>query len=251
MPIHPDNAMSFFGCEPSWAGTVVCFNPDGKIEYRSRILVLWNKIGVGRPNTRQFDREVRALKREFHENIRRISMSVMVLGSINADITAYGDALPRIGETVLGKSYEVELGGKGANQAAAAARLGAKVEFVGRVGRDAFGKLALDRLGAFGVSTKHTTKDATAPDRHRHHRRRCAGAKRHHGRPRSQYAHRRGAARARPPALRACQSPDAAARNPDRDVPCRRARGAGARRKSWFLIRHRPRRRPCPRSSTA
>ena len=90
-------------------------------------------------------------------------MSVMVLGSVNADITAYGDALPRIGETVLGKSYEVELGGKGANQAAAAARLGAKVEFVGRVGRDAFGKLALDRLGAFGVSTKHTTKDATHP----------------------------------------------------------------------------------------
>jgi ribokinase len=86
-------------------------------------------------------------------------MSVMVLGSINTDITTYGEALPRIGETVLGESYEMELGGKGANQAAAAARLGAKVEFVGRVGVDAFGKLALDRLAEFGVSTVNSTKD--------------------------------------------------------------------------------------------
>ncbi len=53
-------------------------------------------------------------------------MSVMVVGSINTDITSYGEALPRIGETVMGKSYEMELGGKGANQAAAAARLGAE-----------------------------------------------------------------------------------------------------------------------------
>jgi ribokinase len=87
-------------------------------------------------------------------------MSVLVLGSINTDITSYGEALPRIGETVMGKSYAMELGGKGANQAAAAARLGAKVEFVGRIGDDAFGERALQRLAEFGVSTRHSTRDA-------------------------------------------------------------------------------------------
>lgn len=87
-------------------------------------------------------------------------MSVLVVGSINTDITSYGEALPRIGETVMGESYAMELGGKGANQAAAAARLGAKVEFVGRIGDDAFGERALRRLAEFGVSTRHSTRDA-------------------------------------------------------------------------------------------
>jgi ribokinase len=86
-------------------------------------------------------------------------MSVAVVGSINTDIASYGETLPRIGETVMGKSYAIELGGKGANQAAAAARLGAKVEFVGRVGDDAFGELALARLAEYGVSTRYSTKD--------------------------------------------------------------------------------------------
>ncbi|MFI5016192.1 MAG: ribokinase, partial [Hyphomicrobiales bacterium] len=85
-------------------------------------------------------------------------MTIMVLGSINTDITAYGRVLPRLGETIFADRYEMELGGKGANQAAAAARLGVPVEFVGRVGADAFGKLALDRLEAFGVSTRHSTR---------------------------------------------------------------------------------------------
>ena len=86
-------------------------------------------------------------------------MSVLVVGSINTDITTYGEALPRIGETVMGQSYAIELGGKGANQAAAASRLGAKVEFVGRVGADAFGELALARLAEFGVCVRHSTRD--------------------------------------------------------------------------------------------
>lgn len=86
-------------------------------------------------------------------------MSVLVVGSINTDITTYGEALPRIGETVMGESYAIELGGKGANQAAAAARLGAKIAFVGRVGADPFGELALARLAEFGVSVRHSTRD--------------------------------------------------------------------------------------------
>jgi ribokinase len=86
-------------------------------------------------------------------------MTIMILGSINTDITAYADALPRVGETVMGRSYTMDLGGKGANQAAAVARLGARAEFVGRIGTDAFGKLAMERLEAFGVSTGHSTRD--------------------------------------------------------------------------------------------
>jgi len=86
-------------------------------------------------------------------------MAIIVLGSINTDITAYGQALPRPGETVLAERYETDLGGKGANQAAAASRLGAAVEFVGRVGADAFGDAAMERLSAFGVSTRHSLRD--------------------------------------------------------------------------------------------
>src|SRR5579863_1238071 len=86
-------------------------------------------------------------------------MSVVVVGSINTDITSYGEVLPRHGETVMGRGYAIELGGKGANQAAAAARLGARVEFVGRVGADAFGELALARLAEFGVVARHSGRD--------------------------------------------------------------------------------------------
>ena len=69
-----------------------------------------------------------------------------------------------------------------------------------------------------------------SPDRHRHHRGRCAGAKRHHRGPRSQYAHRRGAAPTRPPSARACQSPDAASsKSRSRPVlPPRARRGSEA-----------------------
>jgi ribokinase len=86
-------------------------------------------------------------------------MTIMVLGSINTDITVYGRTLPRAGETLLAERYETELGGKGANQAAAAARLGAKVEFAGRVGGDNFAEPALARLREFGVSTRLSTQD--------------------------------------------------------------------------------------------
>jgi len=88
-------------------------------------------------------------------------MTIMVLGSINIDVTSYGESLPRAGETVFGSRYEIDLGGKGANQAAAVARLGAAVEFVGRTGKDMFGELSTDRLARFGVSTRHCSLDET------------------------------------------------------------------------------------------
>jgi ribokinase len=86
-------------------------------------------------------------------------MTIAVFGSINMDVTAYSDRLPRPGETLHGERYLTGLGGKGANQAAAAARLGAPTEFIGRVGHDSFGVAALDLLHGFGVGVKHVARD--------------------------------------------------------------------------------------------
>lgn len=80
-------------------------------------------------------------------------MSIAVFGSINVDITAYSPRLPRPGETVHGNSYLMGLGGKGANQAAASARLGGEVHLIGRTGNDVFAKTARDELIRYGVNT--------------------------------------------------------------------------------------------------
>ena len=74
-----------------------------------------------------------------------------VLGSINVDLVARLPRLPAVGETVLTAGFMEAVGGKGANQAIAAARDGAGVRLVGAVGRDAFGATALAALGRSGV----------------------------------------------------------------------------------------------------
>ena len=84
---------------------------------------------------------------------------IAVCGSINIDVTAYCRMLPKPGETVHGHRYLTGLGGKGANQAAAAARLGHPTSFIGRVGTDRFGEEALARLGEFGVDLRYVAKD--------------------------------------------------------------------------------------------
>ena len=66
-------------------------------------------------------------------------MTILVLGSINVDLTSYVPKLPAPGETLFGSRYITGPGGKGFNQAAAAARLGAPTRFFGRIGNDAFG----------------------------------------------------------------------------------------------------------------
>lgn len=76
---------------------------------------------------------------------------VAVLGSISADLTAYGSPLPRPGETVIADGFSMVLGGKGANQAIAARRAGAEVFMVGAVGDDLFRDLTLGALQAEGV----------------------------------------------------------------------------------------------------
>ncbi len=76
---------------------------------------------------------------------------ILVFGSLNVDLVVRVKSLPRPGETVLGPSYDVVAGGKGANQALAAARAGAKTAMVGAVGSDDFATTALAELSAAGV----------------------------------------------------------------------------------------------------
>jgi ribokinase len=82
---------------------------------------------------------------------------VLVFGSINTDLVTYVDALPMPGETVTGGKFETFPGGKGANQAVAAARAGAAVEMYGCVGDDALGRDRLTSLEETGVSTRNVT----------------------------------------------------------------------------------------------
>ena len=80
-------------------------------------------------------------------------MTVCVFGSINMDITAYMDHLPKPGETLHGRDYNFGLGGKGANQAAAVRKLGSDVRFICRVGPDDFAVSARRELESYGIDT--------------------------------------------------------------------------------------------------
>ncbi len=82
--------------------------------------------------------------------------SITVVGSINLDLVARIHHLPRPGETLTGAKLTYVPGGKGANQAVAAARLGAQVRFVGAVGDDEFGRLAVRDLRRAGVDLSRT-----------------------------------------------------------------------------------------------
>ena len=88
---------------------------------------------------------------------------VVVVGSVNTDTLVRGPRLPRPGETVRGEELYEGLGGKGANQAVAAARLGARVALVANVGRDGRGDQALARLRADGVDVSPVTRDESVP----------------------------------------------------------------------------------------
>ena len=77
---------------------------------------------------------------------------VVVVGSINMDLVAYAPRIPVEGETITGSNFQTHSGGKGANQAVAAARLGAKVSLIGRLGDDAFGVQLKQHLEAAGVN---------------------------------------------------------------------------------------------------
>lgn len=80
---------------------------------------------------------------------------ILVVGSINADLVLVSDIRPKAGETVTGKDFRIVPGGKGANQAIAAARLGKKVGFIGCVGNDQNGKMLIENFKENNVETKY------------------------------------------------------------------------------------------------
>jgi ribokinase len=87
---------------------------------------------------------------------------IVVVGSVNTDMTVKVRRLPAPGETVIGGTFLMAQGGKGANQAVAAARAGGVVTFVGRVGPDIFGGQARDSLRQDGVEIVHLADDPEA-----------------------------------------------------------------------------------------
>jgi ribokinase len=88
---------------------------------------------------------------------------LIVIGSSNTDLIVRSARLPAAGETVLGGDLVTAAGGKGANQAVAAARLGAPVTFVGRVGGDMFGQQAAASLKREGLDLRYLVRDPDAP----------------------------------------------------------------------------------------
>lgn len=92
-----------------------------------------------------------------------MSGKVVVVGSSNTDMIIKVDRLPQPGETVLGGEFSTAAGGKGANQAVAAARAGGDVTFVARVGDDIFGRLAVQRFKADGIDVRYVLEDPGAP----------------------------------------------------------------------------------------
>jgi ribokinase len=82
-----------------------------------------------------------------------IEPRIVVVGSTMIDLVAYADRLPGDGETVVGRSYQTGFGGKGANQAVAAARFGARVAMVNTLGDDNHGDAYLERFASEGIDT--------------------------------------------------------------------------------------------------
>src|ERR687887_1561820 len=88
---------------------------------------------------------------------------IVVVGGINMDYLVRGQTLPKPGETVMGDLFQEAPGGKGANQAVAATRLGAQVALVARVGADQRGKAILKHLKGEGVDTRYVLRDKKEP----------------------------------------------------------------------------------------
>ena len=88
---------------------------------------------------------------------------ICVVGSSNIDLTFRTPRLPRPGETLSGQAFQLGYGGKGANQAVMAARLGGQVTMIGRVGRDVFGEGMIRNFCEHGIDTTHVRFDEERP----------------------------------------------------------------------------------------
>ena len=84
---------------------------------------------------------------------------ISVLGIFVADISFSGPKIPSVGETILGNKYNVGPGGKGCNQAIAIARLGGKVNFISKIGKDSYGELALNTLKKNNIDIENIIHD--------------------------------------------------------------------------------------------
>jgi len=88
---------------------------------------------------------------------------ILVIGSSNTDLVIKADRLPAPGETILGGTFLMNAGGKGANQAVAAARLGGNVTFIVKTGNDIFGKQSIQSLNGAGINTRYVISDPYNP----------------------------------------------------------------------------------------
>ncbi len=88
---------------------------------------------------------------------------ITVVGSYATGLTMKVERLPGTGETLLGTGYRVDYGGKGSNQAVGSARLGANVRFIARIGKDAFGEMALGLYRDEGIDVAQVKQTADAP----------------------------------------------------------------------------------------
>lgn len=89
--------------------------------------------------------------------------SIVVVGSSNTDMVIKTDHLPVPGETILGGTFFMNAGGKGANQAVAAARLGGSITFIGKTGDDIFGRQAVQSFKEEGIDTTYMVTDREQP----------------------------------------------------------------------------------------
>lgn len=91
------------------------------------------------------------------------SNKIVVIGSANTDMVVKSKTLPSPGETILGGTFFMNAGGKGANQAVAAARLGGNVTFIAKVGNDIFGRQTIEGLQKENINTDFVFIDADSP----------------------------------------------------------------------------------------
>lgn len=92
-----------------------------------------------------------------------MSNKIVVVGSSNTDMIIKTEHIPKPGETVIGGDFSTAAGGKGANQAVAAARAGGTVRFVARVGKDVFGDQAIEGFVKDNIDVSHIVRDAREP----------------------------------------------------------------------------------------
>ncbi|MHC4752372.1 MAG: ribokinase [Planctomycetota bacterium] len=95
--------------------------------------------------------------------MKKDAPKIAVVGSSNMDLVVKSKRIPAVGETILGGDFIMVPGGKGANQAVAAAKLGAEVYFIAKLGNDVFAEQSLDNFKKETVNTKHVIQTGEAP----------------------------------------------------------------------------------------